>query len=171
MMMRQRWCKRFWVRSHILDRLLVSSCRASILTVFTFSEGNALTHSCTPNKHSCIYPRQDNTHLIWTCNSFPCCLTSQSSWFTSGRQRLCNTGNICARLAGNVRALNPNTLPYYTPTLWWLHFLCHDITVWIHSLQMWEPTLLNVWEAINTNALGAWQTEVTSHIKTQLPQQ
>lgn len=44
--------------------------------------------------------------------------------------------------------------PRRTPTLSWLHFPCHDVRVWVHSLHMWEPNLLSVWEAINTNAVG-----------------
>lgn len=41
--------------------------------------------------------------------------------------------------------------PHHTPAFLWLNFLCHDVTVLVHSLQMWELTLLSVWEAIDTN--------------------
>lgn len=151
-MIRQRWCKTFWVKSHILDRLLVSSCRAGILTVFTFSEGNALAHSCSPNKHSCIYQWQDNTHLIWTSNSFSCSPTSLillvHSWKTVVQHR------VHLRTFEYKLCTCETPTPCHTPTRSWLHFLCHDVTVWVHSLQMWEPRLLSVWEAINTNAVG-----------------
>lgn len=122
-MMRQWWCKTSCVRRHILDRLLVSSCRTGILTVFTFSEGNALAHSCTPNKQSCIYRWQDNTQLIWTCSSF----LNKSG--PSDSRQLCNTESLGAHLNKNVHTLKADTLPL-TPTFSWLHFLCQ----WCHSL-------------------------------------
>lgn len=125
--MREGWCKTFWIGSHILDRSLVSSCRAGILTVFTFSEGNALAHSCTPNKQSCIYQRQDNTHLIRTSNCFSAGQQVWSFWFIPGRQ-LCNTENISAHLNKNVHMLNTNTLPN-------THTLMTALPLpWCHSL-------------------------------------
>lgn len=127
-MTRERWCKTLWVRRHILDGSLVSSCRAGILTVFTFSEGNALACSCAPNKQSCIYHWQDNTHLIWTCSSFSRSPTSRvllvHPWKTVVQCR-----EHFVRLSNkNLHILNTDTLPHtHTPMtalpLPWCHRL------------------------------------------------
>lgn len=96
--------------------------------VFTFSEGNALAHSCTPNKQSCIYQRQDNTILIWTTSSFSCSPTSPvllvHPWKIVAQHR---TKHKCTFIK-NVHVPNTNTLPY-------THILMTALPLpWCHSL-------------------------------------
>lgn len=123
----------FWIAA------LVSSCRAGVLNVFTFSEGNALAHSCPPNKQSCMHQWQDKTHLIWTCNSSSC---------------IPNKSGPSGSSLGDSCATQRTQTPCHTPILSWVHFLCHHNTARVYSSQMQEPNLLSVWEAISTNAVG-----------------
>lgn len=107
--------------------------------MFTFSEGNALAHSCPPNKQSCMYQWQDKTHLIWTSNSFSC-IPNKSGLSGSSLEDSCATQRT--------------QTPCHTPILSWVQFLCHHNTARVYSLQMKEPNLSSVWEAISANAVG-----------------
>lgn len=130
-------------RCHILDcctSFFMQSRRLS--SVYFRQRGMLSLTAALPNKRSCIYQRQDKTHLIWTSNS----LFTHSQAVQVFQVHLSETV---------VLHKHPH--------------LDHQHTAWDH-LQMWEPIKYQG-EQSPLMQWDSWLAQFTGHIKTKVSHQ